>query len=155
METERGSGIVLIPPSLTLILVKVLTSQGKICRYDILKADISEILLLRIPTLAALHALSCDAARDITKADGSIVRHVIQVIYNERMTYCFTAVYKSVAPSGRITTMSVGGLPFFLIHACPTSRSCCENCLQCSNLLRNVPCKRLPGSHRPGHLPIE
>ena len=52
----------------------------------------------------------------------------IKVIRN----YCLMAVYISLPPSGRITTMSVGG-PFEInLHSSQAMRSCCREGQPCT-----------------------
>lgn len=59
--TERGSGMELIPPSLTLILRESQYGLGITNSKDILETDVSEVLFSCSPAFVALHALGCDS----------------------------------------------------------------------------------------------
>ena len=62
-EASRGSGMTLIPPSLTLILVTKVSALMKrgFQAVPLLQCDVCIILCFRIETLRRLHALRRDA----------------------------------------------------------------------------------------------
>ena len=58
--TDRGSGIVLMPPNFTLILLVIEYTSYRIIK-NLLQANVGVVLCLGAEALAALHALSSNA----------------------------------------------------------------------------------------------